>query len=73
MRIWIIGPAAALAFTLAGCAGMTDREVAGTAGGAAVGGAIGHTVGGSVGAAAGAGGGALLGHEAARRYEERRK
>jgi osmotically inducible lipoprotein OsmB len=72
MKTLLIGTGAALAIALGGCAGMTDREAAGTVGGAAIGGAIGHSVGGGVGAAAGAGGGALLGHEAARRYEERR-
>ena len=48
---------------LGGCAGMSDRQTLGTAGGAVVGGLVGNAVGGTGATILGAGAGALAGNQ----------
>lgn len=74
-RLWIaLSIALASAVGIAGCGSMSQEETIGTAGGAVLGGAAGSAVtgGSTIGTVGGAAGGAILGHEAGRRYEERR-
>jgi osmotically inducible lipoprotein OsmB len=68
MKLKLMAAAVAAALLgLTGCAGMSDREMVGTAGGAVLGGVVGDAVLGTPGAIGGAAAGGYLGREAGRR------